>query len=306
MYDLIIIGGGPAGTAAGIFASRKKINALLITKDFGGQAVISGEINNFIGYKSISGIEMAKILENHLKSQEELINIKEGTVVVSVKKSNGFFELADSQGNNYQAKNILVALGSGYRKLGIPGEKEYEGKGVFYCSTCDAPLMKNKKAAVVGGGNSGLGAAVDLLPYASEIYILEYNQSLKGDPVQLEKLKSNPKVKILTEVEAKEIFGTVFAEGMKYNDRKTNEQKTLEVSGVFVAIGYQPNSFLFKDIVRLNDKNEIVVDHKTFQTSEKGIWAAGDVTDSLYHQINIAMGDAISAVLNIYDDLKAK
>jgi len=304
MYDLIILGGGPAGIAAGIYASRKKINALLITKDFSGQWVTSDKIENFIGFKAISGFELAKAFESHLRAQEDLIDLKDGVLVSSVKKINEGFEISDSNGSVYRAKNILYAIGSGYKKLNVPGEKEYSGKGVFYCSTCDAPLMKNKKVVVVGAGNTGLEAAIDLLPYASEITVLQYNDRIRGDVIYQEKLKSEPKVKIITNAAIKEIFGNDFVTGLKYNDVITNEEKTLDVSGVFVEIGYKPSTDLVKDLVNLNEKGEIIVDHKTFQSSAKGIWAAGDVSDGLYNQFSTAIGDAVNAVLNINETLK--
>lgn len=305
MYDLIIIGGGAAGVAAGIYASRKKINTLLITKEFGGQWVISDKIENFIGFKEISGLKLAQTLEDHLKSQLESIEIKEGVFVATIKKTDFGFEVATSDGAAYQTKTVLFALGSDHRKLNVPGEKEYEGKGVFYCSTCDAPLMKNKKAAVIGGGNSGLEAAIDLLPYASEIYILQRSNQLKGDAIYQEKLKAEPKVKILFQSLTKEIFGADFVSGIKYTDAETNEEKILNVEGIFVAIGYTPNTAIIKDLVRLDDNGHIIVDHKTLQTSMPGIWAAGDATDGLYNQFNTAMGDAINATLNIYDSFKS-
>ena len=291
--------------AAGIYASRKKINTLLITKEFGGQWVISDKIENFIGFKSISGVELARALEEHLRSQTEPIEIKEGVFVATIKKTDVGFEVATSDGAAYQTKTILFALGSDHRKLNVPGEKEYEGKGVFYCSTCDAPLMKNKKVAVIGGGNSGLEAAIDLLPYASEIYILQRSNQLKGDAIYQEKLKTEPKVKILFQSLTKEIFGADFVSGIKYTDAETNEEKILNVEGIFVAIGYMPNTAIIKDLVRLDDNGHIIVDHKTLQTSMPGIWAAGDATDGLYNQFNTAMSDAINATLNIYDSLKS-
>lgn len=303
MYDLIIIGGGPAGVAAGIYASRKKIKALLITKEIGGPWVVSDKIENFVGFKSISGLELAKALDEHLKSQAEPIEIREGVLAASIKKTDFGFEVIDSKGAGYQTKYVLITSGSGYRKLNVPGEKEFEGKGVFYCSTCDAPLMKNKKAAVVGGGNSGLEAAIDLLPYASEILIFEAMPDLKGDAVYQEKLKKDSKVKIFTGVKITEIFGNEFVSGLKYNDAN-GEEKNTDVSGVFVSIGYKPNADLTDNLVELNNKGEIIVDHKTFQSSAKGIWAAGDVADGLYNQINTAIGDAINAVLNINENLK--
>lgn len=304
IYDLIIIGGGPAGVAAGIYASRKKLNALLITKEFSGQWVSSDKIENFIGFKEISGLELAKSFESHLRAQENLIDIKDNVSVSAINKTDGGFEISDSNGAVYQTKNILYAIGSGYKKLNVPGEKEYEGKGVFYCSTCDAPLMKGKKVVVVGAGNSGLEAAIDLLPYASEITILQYNNAIKGDMIYQEKLKAEPKVKIILQAAVKEIFGNDFVTGLKYADANANEEKTLDVSGVFVEIGYKPNVDLVKDLVKLDEKGQIIVDHRTFQTSEKGIWAAGDVTDGFYNQFNTAIGDAINAVLNINDTLK--
>lgn len=290
---------------AGIYASRKKINTLLIAKEFGGSWVVSDKIENFIGFKSIPGVELARALEEHLRSQAEPIEIKEGVFVVAIKKTNAGFEVATSDGAAYQTKTILFALGSGYRKLNVPGEKEYEGKGVFYCSTCDAPLMKGKKAAVIGGGNSGLEAAIDLLPYASEIYVLERDSALKGDAIYQETLKKDPKVKIFIDVETKEISGDGFVTGFKYADLKTNEIKSVDVSGIFVAIGYRPNTDLVKDLVNINEKGEIIVDHKTFQSSLKGIWAVGDAADGLYNQFNTAIGDAVNATLNIYDSFKS-
>lgn len=305
MYDLIIIGGGPAGVAAGVYASRKKINALLITKNFGGHWMVSDKIENFIGFKEISGVELAKKLEEHLKSQTEPIEIKEGVLVASVKKTDSGFELTDSSSATYQTKNILITLGSDFRKLGIPGEKEFEGKGVFYCSTCDAPLMKGKAVAVIGGGNSGLEAAIDLIPYASEIYIIERRPELKGDIIYQERLKADSRVKIFTNAQLNEIYGDEFVKGIKFKD-DSGAEKNVEVSGVFMAIGYKPNSDLVKDLVELNEKGEIVVNHKTFQSSQKGIWAAGDIADGLYNQFNTSISDAINALLNIYDTLKSK
>lgn len=303
MYDLIILGGGPAGVAAGIYASRKRINTLLITKDFGGQSVSSGKIENFVGFKEISGVELANVLEEHLKAQSN-IEIKEGVLAASIKKIESGFEVEDSKGSKHQTKNILITFGSSYRKLNVPGEKEFEGKGVFYCSICDAPLMKGKPAAVIGGGNSGFGAAIDLLPYASEIYILEKN-GLRADPILQERIKKEEKVKFLINTGVEEIFGDVLVKGLKSKNVSTGEEKTLEVSGIFVEIGYVPNSGLVKDLVELNEKGQVIVDHKTMKTSNPGIWAAGDITDGLYNQINTAIGDGIKAVLNIYDTLNA-
>jgi alkyl hydroperoxide reductase subunit F len=302
MYDLIIIGGGPAGIAAGIYASRKKIKSLLITDSFGGQSIVSDKIENWIGEKEISGFELAKKLENHLKSQQG-IEILENELVSKIEKIKNGFKVFTNNNKVFETKYILVASGSSHRKLNVLGEKEFEGRGVFYCATCDAPLMKNKTAAVIGGGNSGLEAVLDLIPYASSIYLLEYGEKLKGDAITQEKIKSNPKVQIITLAQTIEITGESFVKGLKYKDRQTNEIKELKVDGVFVEIGSTPNSFLVKDLVNLNNFGEIIVDPKTQQTSLFGIWAAGDVTDFPYKQNNIAVGHAISAILNINDYL---
>jgi len=305
MYELIILGAGPAGIAAGVYAARKKINTLLLTKDFGGQSVNSASIENWIGFPSISGADFSKTLEKHLRAQSG-IEIKDGVNIQKIeKKEDGNFSITTSKGV-FEAKNILMTLGSRYRRLGIPGESEYEGKGVFYCSICDAPLMNGKNVVVIGGGNSGLEAAIDLLPYAEHIYVLEYSDDLKGDPVYQEQLTNNGKVTILTHAETREIHGDEFVKGISYCDTHSQEKKKLDVSGVFVQIGYQPNSEIVADLVKRDERGKIIVDHKTFKTSCSGMWAAGDITDTPYNQINPAMGDAIKAVLNIYDTLRFK
>lgn len=302
MYDLIIIGGGPAGVAAGVYASRKKLNALLLTKDFGGQAVASAKIENFIGHTVITGLELAKVLEGQLRAQQN-IEIKDGISVTAVAKSDGGFVVTDSKGETYRTKTVLMTLGSAYKHLDVPGEKEYSGKGVFYCSTCDAPLMQGKVAVVIGGGNSGLEAARDLLPFASKIYVLEYAPTLKGDAVTQEMLRKEANVEIIANAETKEIFGVDFVQGLKYEDRTSGAEKLIHAEGIFVAIGMRPNSDVVKGLVDMTSFGNIVVDHKTMQTSVKGIWAAGDITDGSYNQINMAIGEAIKAVLNIHEHL---
>ncbi|MBP6855605.1 MAG: FAD-dependent oxidoreductase [Candidatus Pacebacteria bacterium] len=304
MYDLIILGGGPAGVAAGIYAGRKAIKTLLITDSFGGQSINSDNIENIIGFRAISGIDWAKQLEEHMRMQSAVV-IKDGTRVTHIeKKEENVFEVTDATGQTYQSKTVLYALGSSYRRLNVPGEKEYEGKGVFYCSICDAPLMKGKQVVVIGGGNSGLEAAQDLLAYATSITILEYADACKGDPLYQEQLKKDPRVTIVTNARVKEIKGKMFVTQVVYEDTKNKSEQTLDVSGVFVSIGYHPNTQIIKDLATLDERQRIVIDHKTGKTSLEGIWAAGDVTDGLYNQINTAMGDGVKAVLNIYDYLR--
>ncbi len=302
MYDIVIVGGGPAGVAAGVYASRKKMKSALIADSFGGQSLTSADIQNWIGAKSISGFELAKALEEHLRAQED-IEILDGDIVASLAQKDGFFEVKTRGGKTLETRTVLVASGSRRRKLSVPREKELDGKGVAYCATCDAPVFKDKTVAVVGGGNAGMEAVVDLLSYASKIYLLEVADSLKGDAVTQEKIKASPKVEIILNAKTLEILGDKFVTGLKYEGQKTKEIKELKLDGVFVEIGSIPSADFVKDLVQLDKFGEIVVDHETQASSLPGIWAAGDVSDGLYKQNNIAAGDAVKAVLNIYEYL---
>lgn len=302
MRDLIIIGAGPAGVAAGVYARRKKIKTLLITKEFGGQSSVSDNVENWIGTKSISGFELAKSLEEHLKSQEG-IDILEETLVTKVSKTNNHFAVETDQGRKIEAKTVLIASGSRHRKLNISGEDKFEGKGVVYCSTCDAPLFKNKTVAVIGGGNSAFEAVVDLFPYAQKIYLLIRSDKVRADPIYVDLVGKNSKAEIIFNAEVQEILGDDFVRGLKYKDKLSGQAKELGLEGVFVEIGSIPNSEIVKDLVKLDERGAIMVDHKTQRTSLDGVWAAGDATDGLYKQNNISAGDAIKALLNIYDYL---
>lgn len=300
MYDLIIVGGGPGGVAAGVYAARKKIKTLLITDSFGGQSAISGGIENWIGMKTVSGYDLAKMLEEHLRAQKE-IDIVDDDLVTGVTKKDGGFSVMTRNGKTYETKFILLASGSSRKKLGVPGEKEFDGKGVVYCSTCDAPIFDGKTVVVVGGGNSALESVRDLGPYASKIYLMVRSEVLRGDPVSQEKVKSDPKVEILWNSTIEEIVGKDLVTGIRYKNVKTGETKELSLEGVFVEIGLVPNSEFVKNLVKQDERGDIVIDARTQATSCPGIWAVGDVTDGLYRQNNISAGDAVKAVLNIYD-----
>ncbi|MDO8504922.1 MAG: FAD-dependent oxidoreductase [Candidatus Liptonbacteria bacterium] len=334
MYDLIIVGGGPAGVAAGVYAARKKIKALLVAESFGGQSLVSADIQNWIGTKSISGFDLGRALEEHLKAQEG-IEILEGERVAKIMKAENGLKLETNNGKTLEAKYVLLASGSRRRRLNVPGEDKYDGKGVVFCSTCDAPIFKGKTVAVVGGGNAGLEAVVDLFPYAAKIYLIVRSDAPKGDPVTLEKVLAHrnvdstpsassgqasspqvdsahstssgqagsPRVEIITNADTTEIFGEQFVAGMKYKDRPSGEMKELKVEGVFVEIGAVPNSEIAKGLADINERGEIIVDHKTQRSSNPDVWAVGDVSDVLYKQNNISAGDAIKAVLNIYERL---
>ena len=310
LYDIIIIGGGPAGAAAAIYSARKKLKTLLITDSFGGQSVVSADIQNWIGEPHISGFDLAQKLESHVRSFAGAVEIKMPERAVEIKSVKCGedricdFEIKTDQGDIYESKTLILTQGARRKKLGVPGEEKFNGKGVAYCSTCDAPLFAGKKVAVVGGGNAGLEAVVDLFPYASEIYLFNRGDALKGDPVEQEKIKSNPKLKeIIFNAEILEILGDSFVSGIKYKNIKTDEKKVLPVEGVFVEIGSEPNSEIVKNLVDLDKWGQVIIDAKHATTSHPGIFAAGDITDDPYKQNNISVGDAVKAALAAYNYL---
>ncbi|MDP3710273.1 MAG: FAD-dependent oxidoreductase [bacterium] len=308
MYDVIIIGGGPAGCAATVYTARKKLKTLLITESFGGQSIVSDDVQNWIGEKHISGFDLAKKMEDHVRNFPTDVDIKAPELAVGIKtlncqpdKQNCIFEVISDKGNKYEGKTIILTAGARRRKLGIPGEKEFDGKGVAYCSTCDAPLFAEKKVAVVGGGNAGLEAVQDLFPYAEEIYLLEYSEKLKGDPITQEEIKKNPKLKeIIFNTETVRVNGDKFVTGLIYKNRLSGEEKELKVEGVFIEIGSVPNSEMAKYLVELDKWGQVKIDSKYATTSYPGIFAAGDVTDDPFKQNNISMGDGVKAALSAY------
>ncbi len=302
MYDLIIIGGGPAGVAGGVYAARKKMKSALIAESFGGQSIVSADIQNWIGTKSISGFDLAKNLEEHLRAHEG-IEIIDGERVSRISKKENAFAVTTESGKEFETKTVLLVSGSRRKKLDVPGEKELDGKGVAYCSICDAPIFKGNDVAVVGGGNAGLEAVIDLLPYAKEIYIIHRGTELKGDSITQEKIFAHKNVHVIYSAETREIVGNGMVTGLIYFDKNTSETITLPVQGVFVEVGIIPNSDMVKDFVKINELGMVITDPKNQRTSVPGIWAAGDVTDETYRQNNISVGDAIKAVLDIYDTI---
>lgn len=288
--------------AAGVYAARKKIKTLLVAESIGGQSEVSSDIQNWIGTKNVSGFDFSKMLEEHVRAQES-IEVVTGDLVEKVAQSaDKTYEVKTKNGKIYQARGVFIGSGSRRRKLGVPGEEEFNGKGVAYCSTCDAPLFGGKDVAVVGGGNAGLEAALDLKPYATKIYLLEYGEALKGDPITQEKVKEAG-VQVIYNAESVAVHGDKdgkFVEAIEYKDKKSGENKKLMVGGVFVEIGAIPNSEIVKGLVEINKRGEIVIDHKTGATSREGMWAAGDVTDAVYKQNNVSAGDAVKAALSAH------
>ncbi|MBI2063280.1 MAG: FAD-dependent oxidoreductase [Candidatus Yanofskybacteria bacterium] len=310
-YDLIIIGGGPAGVAAGVYAARKKLKTLFIADSFGGQSIVSDDIQNWIGDPHISGFDLAQKLETHIRSYPEMVEIKSPEKVVKVSAiactdpgRTCDFEVETDQSNKYQGKALILAAGARRRKLGIPGEEQFSSKGVAYCSTCDAPLFPGKKVAVVGGGNAGLEAVQDLIPYASEVYLFNNSDKIKGDATTLEEIKKSNKFKgLILNAETLEITGDKFVSGLKYRDKQTKEEGTMSLDGVFVEIGSVPNSEIVKGLVELDQWGQVVINPRHASTSHPGIFAAGDITNDPYKQNNISAGDAVKAALAAYNYL---
>jgi alkyl hydroperoxide reductase subunit F len=305
MYDLCIIGGGPAGVAAGVYAARKKIKTVLITENFRNQSVESENIQNWIGSVSISGENLAKSLEKHVKNFAKDIDIKEKEKVKELSKnSDGNYQIKTSKAE-YSAKTVLIASGSTRRKLQGKYAEKFEGKGITYCATCDAPMYTDANVVVIGGGNSAFESAAQLSAYAKSVTIIQ-RSDFRADPVTIKKVLSNPKVRGITNVDIVDIKGKDFVESLVYKDKDTGKEVELPITGIFVEIGSEPSiQYVKKDLIKLNEKGEIIVDSKNQKTSEKGIWAAGDCTDGLFRQNNIAAGDAIKAVEDIYKFLKA-
>ncbi|HOV88514.1 MAG TPA: FAD-dependent oxidoreductase [Candidatus Paceibacterota bacterium] len=301
IYQLIILGAGPAGTAAGVYAARKKIDTLIITENFGGQAVVAAKIENIVGFEEISGVEMAQRFEKQLRRYSELNIVLDK--IVEIKEENGIFAVKTNR-EIFYGERILAALGRRYRHLGVPKEKELEGKGVFYCSTCDAPLMKNKEVAVIGGGNSALLSVMDLLPFASKIYLLTNEADLRCDPVLIDRIKHDPKVEVHYNVAILAIEGEKKVNGLRYREGNNATDHWLGVEGIFIQAGMQPNSELFKQLVKCNEFEEIIVEPLSGKTSHPKIWAAGDITNLPYKQISVAIGDGVRSLLDIYNEIR--
>jgi NADH-dependent peroxiredoxin subunit F len=304
MYDLTIIGGGPAGVAAGVYAARKRLKTLFLTESFGGQSTESVGVENWIGTVHIHGMEFGKALENHLRAYAgDIVDIRLERVTGVEKGSEGF--IVKTSQDAYKSKVVLVATGSTRRKLRIPGGKEFENKGITYCASCDGPLFTDQDVVVIGGGNAGFESAAQLLAYARSVTLLNRSDSFKADESTVEKVTTHPNMKVLKNAVPKEVKGTNFVESLVYTDTKTGEDHELKVSGIFVEIGLIPTTDFVKDVVRLNELGQIPIDPRTSRTDVQGIWAAGDCTDTLYHQNNIAAGDAVRALEDIYLYLKA-
>ena len=307
MYDLIIIGGGPGGVAAGVYASRKKLNTLLITETFGGQSEVSADIQNWIGTVAISGSKLATDLRAHVEAYAgNVLTVNEGEYAKSaMKNDNGIITVTTDKGV-YKARALLVATGSHHRKITVPGADIYEHKGITYCASCDGLLFSDMDVVVLGAGNAAFETASQLLAYCKSVTLLHRGDAFRADPITVENICANPKMRVIKNAELLEVKGGAMVSSLVYKDKITGNIKEIPTHGIFVEIGQIPNTSFVKDVVAMNEQGQIVIDPRTQKTNTPGIWAAGDCTDILYHQNNIAAGDAVRALENIYHEIHSR
>jgi len=307
MYDLAIIGGGPAGAAAAVYAARKLLKTVMITKEFGGQSIVSEDIQNWIGTPHIAGADLAKNLEAHVREYAgDVVAIEAGDLLSKVIcGEGGHFDLETKAGKRFTAKTILVASGGDRRKLQAKHADVFDNKGLTYCASCDGPLFAGQDVAVIGGGNAGFETAAQLLAYTKSVTLLHRGGAFTADPSTVKKVLSHPHMRAITNAETAEITGDKFVSGLTYTDKKTGMAQTLSIAGIFVEIGMIPNTQFLEKIVDMDQYKRIIVDPRNQRTNLAGIWAAGDCTNGLYHQNNIAAGDAVKALEDIYLYLNA-
>ncbi len=301
-YDVIVIGAGPAGLSAAIYSARKKLSTLVLTGMAGSQIAESHLVDNYLGIPEISGAELEEKFLAHVKKFQ--VQIKEGIEIEKIETAGKEFKLLTSDGE-FSARSVIVATGKKYRELDVPGAKEYDGKGISYCATCDAPLFRDKTVAVIGAGDAGQDAAWQLTKYASKIYLLNKYPELRGHNIAMqENLKKSEKIEIYNNYEPVEVKGDKFVKALAFKHNGHGETKEIAVDGIFVQIGSVPSSDFLKDLVELNDKEEIVIDPKTNMSSRQGIFAAGDVSTVSQKQLIVAAGEGAKAALSAYEYLK--
>lgn len=306
MYDLAIIGGGPAGVAAGVYAARKKLKTIFIAEVVGGQSTDSQEIQNWIGTQKISGMALAKELEMHLRAYaDDVVDIKIGERAEMLEKSGEAFAVTTKQGR-YEARAVLIATGGSRKKLDAKGAAEFENKGVTYCASCDGPLFGGQDVAVIGGGNAGFETAAQLLAYCKSVTLIHRHEDFaRADAATVDAVLAHPNMRVIKNAEPVEVKGGQFVTSLTVKNTLTGEQTELPVAAAFVEIGMLPNTGYAKAVVALDEFGRVKVDGKTQRTSALGVWAAGDCSDGLYHQNNIAAGDAVKALEDIFFYLRA-
>ncbi len=291
MYDLVIVGAGPAGMTSAIYSARQKLKTLIISKNFGGQmAQKAVEIENYPGFEKITGFDLISKMESQVKNVD-VVREK----VIEVKKENDIFFLKTEGDKVFQSKVVIIATGAEPRRLNVLGEANYLGRGVSYCSTCDGPLFKNKEVAIIGGGDAGFETAIFMKNYASKIYILEQEETVKAS---IDNQKKASGIEVITSARLKEIKGDNFVNQIVFE--LSGKEKTLDVKGVFIQAGYIPETSFLGDLVELNEKKEIIVNFETFETKTRGLFAVGDVNCGKVKQIVVACGQGATAVIHGY------
>ncbi|WJN60775.1 alkyl hydroperoxide reductase subunit F [Pseudomonas sp. SO81] len=303
-FDVLVIGGGPAGAAAAIYAARKGIRTGVAAERFGGQVLDTMAIENFISVKETEGPKLVRALEEHVREYEvDIMNLQRASALVPASSEGGLHEVQFDNGASLKAKTVILSTGARWREMGVPGEQEYKAKGVCFCPHCDGPLFKGKRVAVIGGGNSGVEAAIDLAGLVAHVTLLEFADTLRADAVLQKKLYSLPNVTVIKSAQTTEVKGDgQKVTGLVYKDRTSDAVHTVELEGIFVQIGLLPNSDWLKGTVELSRFGEIIVDAKG-ATNIPGVFAAGDVTTVPYKQIVIAMGEGSKASLSAFDHL---
>lgn len=303
-FDVLIVGGGPAGAASAIYAARKGIRVGITAERLGGQVLDTMGIENFISVPYTEGPKLGAELERHVRENGvDIMNLQKAEKLIPAARAGGLHEVRLENGASLKARSVILSTGARWRQMGVPGEDEYRNKGVAYCPHCDGPLFKGKRVAVIGGGNSGVEAAIDLAGIVAHVTLIEFDSQLRADAVLQRKLASLPNVKIITSALTTEVHGNgEKVTGLSYKDRNHDTLHEIELEGIFVQIGLVPNTEWLKDVIALSPRGEIEIDHRG-ETSQPGIFAAGDATTVPYKQIVIAMGAGSTAALSAFDYL---
>lgn len=303
-FDVLVVGGGPAGAAAAIYAARKGIRTGVAAERFGGQVLDTVDIENYISVSKTEGPQLAAAMERHVRDYDvDVMNLQRAKALVPATEAGGLIEVQLENGATLRSKSVILATGARWRNMNVPGEEQYRTKGVTYCPHCDGPLFKGKRVAVIGGGNSGVEAAIDLAGLVAHVTVLEFAAELKADAVLQRKLRSLPNVEVILNAQTTEVNGDGHkVTGVTYKDRTNDEIKQVALEGIFVQIGLLPNTDWLKGTIELNRMGEIVIDAKG-HTNVPGVFAAGDCTTVPYKQIIIATGEGAKAALSAFDHL---
>ncbi len=306
-YELAIVGGGPAGAAAAIYAARKRLRTVMILEEWGGQSGVSTGIQNWIGTPTISGADLAANLKKHVMEYAgEFLTIHSPVRATGLAPKDMSVEVTLSKGEPVVASAVLITTGANRRKLEVPGAAEYDQKGLTYCASCDGPLFADKDVAVIGGGNAAFETALQLLTYCKTVTLFNRGETFKADAISVQAALAHPNMRVVKNSDILEVVGETFVTGLRWKDTLSGKESLLPVEGIFVEIGLIPNTGWTGSVIEKNEVGQILVDPRTHQTSHARIWAAGDCTNGLYHQNNIAAGDAVKALEDIYMSLRTK